>query len=120
MLYGELMDFSIPDYQVRDRMIHFEGQEGFTIHRHATGVSIGYFLETLGFRFDKDCISFDRGDFCSDGNNSWRFFVNSEPIDSIQDYVGNEDSRILITYGNLIPAELSAQLGMVENKDFKK
>lgn len=120
MIYGELIDFSIPDFQVRDRMIHFEGQEGFTIHRHATGVPVGYFLETLGFRFDKNCISFDGNDFCSVENNSWQFFVNNESIDSIQEYVGKESDRILITYGNLIPAELSAQLDLVENKDFNK
>ena len=121
MIFGELMDFSHPDFQVQDRRIHFEGGEGHTIHRHATGVPTGYFLETLGFRFDNDCISFEGKDFCiGDEDNSWKFFVNREPVDDIQKYVGNEDDRILITYGNLIPAELSAQLDMIENRNFKK
>jgi len=120
MIFGELMDFSLSDFQVQDRRIHFEGGEGYTIHRHATGVPIGYFLETLGFRFDNECVSFEDEDFCTNDDNSWKFFVNREPVDNIQEYVGSEDDRILITYGNSIPAELSAQLDMVENKDFKK
>lgn len=124
MIFGELMDFSHPDFQVQDRRVHFEGGEGHTVHRHATGVPMGYFLETLGFRFDNDCISFEGNNFCTDddddNNDSWKFFVNREPVDNIQEYVGDEDDRILITYGNLIPAELSAQLDMVESRNFKK
>ncbi len=122
MIFGELIDFSHPDFQVQDRRIHFEGGEGYTVHRHATGVPMGYFLETLGFRFDNDCISFEGDNFCTgdDVNNSWKFFVNREPIDNIQEYVGDEDDRILITYGNLIPSELSAQLDIAESRNFKK
>lgn len=120
MINGEMVDFGIPEYQVKDRLVHFEGQEGYTIHRHATGVPIGYFLETLGFRFNNDCISFEGKDFCSDENNLWQFFVNKKPVDNIQDYVGDEDDRILITYGNPLPEELATQLDMVEERDFKK
>ena len=120
MIFGELMDFSLADFQVQDRRIHFEGGEGYTVHRHATGVPIGYFLETLGFRFDNECISFEGEDFCTDDDNSWKFFVNREPVNNIQEYVGSEDDRILITYGNSISAEISAQLDMVERKNFKK
>ncbi|WP_182127845.1 protein-disulfide isomerase [Nitrosopumilus sp. b3] len=120
MINGEIMDFSTTDFQVRDRLMHFEGQEGYTIHRHATGVPVGYFLETLGFRFDDNCISFEGDEFCSDENNSWQFFVNREPINNIQDYVGNENNRILVTYGNPSSAELSAQLDMADNMNLKK
>lgn len=120
MINGELIDFSVPSYQVQGRLIHFEGQEGYTVHRHATGATIGYFLETLGFRFDDECISFEGEEFCADEDNSWKFFVNRESVDSIQDYVGKEDDRILITYGNPIPAELDAQLDMAENRNFTK
>lgn len=121
MIFGELMDFSFSEFQVQDRRIHFEGGEGYTVHRHATGVPVGYFLETLGFRFDNDCISFEGEDFCTgDDDNSWKFFVNREPVDNIQEYVGDEDDRILITYGNSIPAELSAQLDIAESRNFKK
>lgn len=121
MIFGELIDFSFPEFQVQDRKVHFEGGEGYTVHRHATGVPVGYFLETLGFRFDNDCVSFEGNDFCTDNSdNSWKFFVNREPVENIQDYVGNEDDRIFITYGNLIPAEVSAQLDLVESMNFKK
>ena len=122
IIFGELFDFSFPEFQVQDRKIHFEGGEGYTVHRHATGVPVGYFLETLGFRFNNDdCISYEGSDFCADDNgNSWKFFVNREPVESIQDYVGSEDDRILITYGNLVPAELSAQLDLAESMNFKK
>ena len=41
-------------------------------------------------------------------------------VDTIQNYVGDEDSRILIIYGNPTSAELSVQLEMVDNTNFKK
>jgi hypothetical protein len=119
MIHGELINFSISEFQERDELIQFKDQDGFTVHRHATDVPMGYFLETLGFRLDKDCISVVDKDFCSDENNSWRFFINSEPIKNIQDYVGVDGDIILITYGNLIPQEISAQLYMIDNMKIK-
>ena len=37
-IFGDKFDFSTPNYQVKTPWIHFENQDGDTIHRHSTGV----------------------------------------------------------------------------------
>ena len=39
--------FANPSYQIKSSWIHFEESDGTTIHRHASGVTLGYFFDTL-------------------------------------------------------------------------
>ena len=41
-------DFSAAAYQVESNWIHFEAQDGTTIHRHSSGVTMGDLFESLG------------------------------------------------------------------------
>ncbi|MFB5597778.1 MAG: protein-disulfide isomerase, partial [Nitrosopumilaceae archaeon] len=41
-IFGDKFDFSLPAYQIKNSWIHFEAQDGSTIHRHSTGVTTGY------------------------------------------------------------------------------
>ncbi len=47
-LFGDKFEFSSPAYQIKSSWIHFEGADGDTIHRHSSGVTMGYLFETLG------------------------------------------------------------------------
>ncbi|HEX2068377.1 MAG TPA: hypothetical protein VHF08_06710, partial [Nitrososphaeraceae archaeon] len=44
---GQQIDFSQPKYQVQSRLIHVEGGDGTTLHRHATGVPFGEFIKSV-------------------------------------------------------------------------
>ncbi|MGD8432167.1 MAG: protein-disulfide isomerase, partial [Nitrosopumilaceae archaeon] len=46
-IFGDTFDFSAPAYQIKSSWIHFEGNDGTTVHKHATGVTLGYLFETL-------------------------------------------------------------------------
>ena len=41
-IFGDKFDFTTPNYQVKTPWIHFENQDGDTIHRHSTGVELEF------------------------------------------------------------------------------
>ena len=51
-IFGDTFEFSSPAFQIKSSWIHFEGRDGSTIHKHATGVDLGYLFETLAIGLD--------------------------------------------------------------------
>jgi len=110
-VFGDKFDFSSPAFQIKSSWIHFEGQDGDTIHRHSTGVTLGYLFESLGITVNDECFVFPDGrQFCNSDDYSIKFFINHEQVPSIIDYVGKETDRVLISYGNESPEEIDRQL----------
>ncbi len=113
-LFGDKFDFSTPSYQIKSSWIHFEGADGNTVHRHSSGVTMGYFFETLGLTLTDECYVFKsqqgERDFCTNDDFSLKFYINHQQVDSILDYIGQEGDRILISYGNETPEEIEEQL----------
>jgi len=106
--------FSSPAYQIKTRWIHFEGSDGYTIHRHASGVTLGYLFDTLEIGLNDECLVFQSQEgqrtFCTDDNFSLKFYINHQQENGIADYVINEGDRILISYGNETPEEIDEYL----------
>ena len=110
-IFGDTFDFSAPAYQIKSSWIHFEGNDGTTIHKHATGVKLGYLFETLRLGLDDQCFEFQDGrSFCTNEDYNLKFFINGEEVDDVRDYELNEDDKILISYGAETPEELESQL----------
>ncbi len=113
-LFGDRFEFSSPAYQIKSSWIHFEGADGDTIHRHSSGVKMGYLFETLGLTLTDECFVFKSQEgqrpFCTDDNFSLKFYINHQQVDSILDYIGQETDRILISYGNETPEEIEEYL----------
>ena len=110
-IFGDKFDFSLPAYQIKNSWIHFEAQDGTTIHRHSTGVTMGYLFETLGIAIDENCYIFQDGrEFCTNEDYSMKFYVNHEKVPSINDYVLSEEDRILISYDDEDQDKIDAQL----------
>ncbi|MDH3677387.1 MAG: protein-disulfide isomerase [Nitrosopumilus sp.] len=120
-VFGDSFDFSAPAYQIKSAWIHFEGNDGTTIHKHATGVTLGYLFETLGLGLDDQCYEFQDGrSFCTNEDYSLKFFVNGEPVGSVIDYEIVEDDKILISYGAETPEEIESQLLELEAQQLIK
>ena len=116
-VFGDKFDFSSPAFQIKSSWIHFEGQDGDTIHRHSTGVTLGYLFESLGITVNDECFVFPDGrQFCNSDDYSIKFFINHEQVPSIIDYVGKETDRVLISYGNESPEEIDRQLLELDNQ----
>lgn len=123
-IHGDKFDFSRPDFQVKSPFIHFEGQDGDTIHRHATGVPIGFLFESIKMQLTDECVIFPdkkpEHTFCTNDDYSLKFYINHEKVSDIADYVLNEDDRILISYGNQNQTEIDDQLRELDDQVIKK
>jgi len=110
-IHTDKFDFSVPAYQIKSSWIHFEGQDGNTIHRHASGVTLGYLFDTLRITLTDQCFVFPDGrEFCTNDEYSLKFYINHNQVPDIRNYVLQEDDRILISYGDQTPEQIEAQL----------
>ena len=114
-IFGDKFDFSLPAYQIKNSWIHFEGQDGTTVHRHSSGVTLGYLFETLGIAIDENCYIFPDGrEFCNSDEYSIKYFINHQSVESINDHVLKEGDKILISYGDENQEQIDAQLSELD------
>ncbi|MFM7862551.1 MAG: protein-disulfide isomerase [Candidatus Nitrosotenuis sp.] len=103
-IFGDKFDFSLPDYQVKSPYIHFERQNGDTIHRHASNVPLGFLFDSIKIGFDDECFVFQdkkpEHTFCNNEDYSLNFYVNHEKVPTLSNHILKEDDRILVLYGN--------------------
>ena len=119
-IFGDKFDFSVPAYQIKSSWIHFEGQDGNTVHRHSSGVTLGYLFDTLKIRLTDKCFVFPDGrQFCTDDTYSLKFYINHKEVSDIRNYVIHNDDRILISYGNEAPDKVEAQLAELDGQIIK-
>jgi len=114
-LHGDKFDFSGPAYQIKSSWQHFEARDGSTIHRHATGVMLGYLFETIGIELDDECFAFKASAggerrFCTNEEFSLKFYVNQQLVPNLTEYVFEDLDRILISYGSEDQTQIDAQL----------
>jgi len=120
-LHGDIFDFSGPAYQIKSSWQHFEARDGSTIHRHATGVMLGFLFETIGIGLDDECFSFKASAggerrFCTNEEFSLKFYVNHEPVDNLTERVFEDGDRILISYGSEDQTQIDTQLLELDSK----
>lgn len=120
-IFGDSFDFSAPAYQIKSSWIHFEGRDAFTVHKHATGVTLGYLFDTLQLTLDDQCFVFQDGrSFCTNDDYVLQLYINWEKVSDIRDYEIVEDDRILIVYGAETPEEIDAMLFDLKSRELIK
>ncbi|MFN7160982.1 MAG: hypothetical protein ACK4NC_05265 [Candidatus Gracilibacteria bacterium] len=82
---------------------HIHDSQGSVLHVHATGVTYGYALETLGITFDEKCLILDqeKKSYCakdSDGTHL-SFYLNSKKVENIRERVINDLDKLSIIFG---------------------
>ena len=113
-IFGDKFDFAATTYQIKSSWIHFEESDGNTVHRHSSGVTLDYLFGTLGIGIDEDCYIFADGrQFCTNEDYSLKYFINGDSVNSINDYVIQDDDRILISYGGETNEQITDQLNEV-------
>lgn len=109
---NKALDLSTSNYQLKSRFVHLEDSIGELIHVHATGITLGHFLYTLGINPSENCITVDK-EYCSDGKNKLIYFINNQPVNI--NYIFKEHDKIVISYGDYSNEELKKQLESVAN-----
>ena len=119
-IFGDKFDFSVPSYQIKSSWIHFEESDGTTIHRHASGVTLGYLFDSLNIGMDSKCYVFPDGrQFCNNEDYSLKYYINHQPVSDINDYVFEDGDRILISFGPETPEEIEEQLLELDSQILK-
>ena len=113
-IFGDKFDFAATTYQIKSSWIHFEESDGNTVHRHSSGVTLDFLFGTLAIAIDEDCYIFADGrQFCTNEDYSLKYFINGASVNDINDYVVQDDDRILISYGGETEAQITDQLNEV-------
>ena len=116
-IFGDKFYFSVPSYQIKSSWIHFEERDGNTIHRHATGVNLGYLFETLGIGIDAECFIFPDGrQFCTNDDYSLKYYINHKAVSDINNYVFEDQDRVLISYGSESQEQIEQQLEELDSQ----
>ena len=119
-IFGDKFDFSVPTYQIKSSWIHFEESDGSTIHRHSSGVTLGYLFDTINIGIDNKCYIFPDGrQFCTNEDYSLKYYINHQRVNDVYDYVFEDGDRILITYGSETPEQIEMQLRELDSQIIK-
>jgi len=117
------MDMSAPSKSVTSSFIHLDKgapvpeKSGDLIHMHATGVPLWIFFESIGWKFNKDCLILDNNErYCNDDKNILKFYVSGKPNNEWENYVFEDLDKILISHGS--ETNLNQQLASIT--DFAK
>ncbi|PIN81888.1 hypothetical protein COV11_00850 [Candidatus Woesearchaeota archaeon CG10_big_fil_rev_8_21_14_0_10_30_7] len=102
---GKELDFNQQKYFVKSRFVHVEndeqGDSGKVLHMHASGVPLWLFFESIGMNFDNECFTQDTKEkYCNDKKNNLKFYVNGKLNNEFEDYVFQDNDKLLISYGS--------------------
>ena len=107
---GRVFDFRDDKYMLQSKLVHFEDDDPFVVHKHTTGVTIPYFLSTLKVFLDASCIEFQNIDiaekYCTNATNTLRFLVNGVEVPDPVRYDIKHNDRYLVYYGPLSGVQL--------------
>jgi hypothetical protein len=116
-IFGDEFDFSAPAYQIKSPWIHFEAKDGTNIHKHATGVKLGWLFSSLSIGLDDQCFVFPDGRaFCTNDNYSLKFFINGESVSDIRNYEIIQNDKILITFGGETDKQIEDYFTQLDNQ----
>lgn len=80
--------------------VHLHDLNSNVIHYHSRQVSLGYFIESLGFNFNESCfVTVENNSYCLDDGYVIKTIVNGEEVTNGYEYVAEDLDRILIYVG---------------------
>lgn len=100
VVLGERVDFSRSEYQygqgLQNDRFHFEGGDGTQWHAHATGVTLDYAMEALGFEVTRTSVTYE-GTTYRDSSDEYtvRVAVNGNRVDP-EEYVLQDGDRVRV------------------------
>jgi len=121
-LHGERYNFSQKKYMSTENkslsnFAHFHDMNGNIIHKHAEGVTLGFFLETLNIKLNATCLMLDNGaSYCTEGNKEWKMYVGGEHNDQFDTYDVQDEDKILLSYGDELEEEIKRQLNSLSDE----
>lgn len=104
---NESLNFGQSQFQLSSKYIHFENNNSYILHKHATGVPMDMLFASLAMKVTQECVVLNyyseknTGEFCTNPEKSLSFYVNGKKYNSnLSQYVFDHNDRILISYGD--------------------
>ena len=102
---GDQLDFAIPQFQLQSKYIHFENDNPYLIHKHATDVPLDMLFASFGLVITSDCIELNyktkiSEKYCTDSERSMTFLINGKSHSNINLYEIRHNDQILISFGD--------------------
>jgi uncharacterized C2H2 Zn-finger protein len=111
---GQQVDMSSPSNFQRSSYVHMHQPYDSLIHVHATGATLGLFLNSIGIKLDADCLDLAGTKYCNDGENTLKVYFKTASGDWTPNlvygnYVIQDIDKIMITYGNDSEEQIAEQ-----------
>jgi len=118
---GEQLNFGFSQFQLSSKYIHFESNNQYLIHKHATGVPLEMLFASFGMTVTPDCllmnndesVNIKTGRFCTGEDQFLVFYVNGEEQLNISQYEIKHNDRILVSFGDV--ESISKHLSYLES-----
>ncbi len=109
------LNFGLPVFQLQSKYFHFESDNPYLIHKHATGVPLDMLFSSFGMNLSSECIgtAHNTREHCINSENSLVFMVNEKIYSDITTYEIKHNDRILISYGD--PEDVTMQLRYLDS-----
>ncbi len=121
-LNGVPYNFSQEKYQSKSNnslsnFAHLHDMNGNIIHKHAQGVTLGFFFETLGMKLNSTCLVLDdETSYCNKGDKEWKMYVHEKHNDEFEGYDIQDEDKILLSYGHETGEEIQEQINAVTDE----
>lgn len=102
MIGNDVVSFCDKKYMLRSSLVHFEDNDCFVVHKHATGITLPTFFKTIGVQISPSCIVLpEGGKHCNDDDNTLRVVLNGKqmPIEELPYYDLQNNDHILVNFG---------------------
>ncbi len=109
------LNFGLPVFQLQSKYFHFESDNPYLIHKHATGVPLDMLFSSFGMNLSSECIgtAHNTREHCINSENSLVFMINEKIYSDITTYEIKHNDRILISYGD--PEDVTMQLRYLDS-----
>ena len=96
---------------------HLHDMNGNVIHKHAEGVTLGFFFETLVMKSNSTCLVLDdQTSYCNEGDKVLKMYVNGKHDDEFESYDIQDEDKILLSYGDETEEEIQQQIASLSDE----
>lgn len=102
MIGNRVVNFCDAKYMLKSPLAHFEDNNCYVIHKHATGITLVEFLRSIGVDLTTKCITIPGEEkHCTDETNVLRVVINGGevPLVELSYYELRNNDHILLNYG---------------------
>ena len=102
MVGNKSVNFCAPSYMLRSQAVHFENNNCVVVHKHAKGVTLPIFFQSIGVSLNDSCLTIpNEGNFCTNDKNVLRVILNGKEVSiaELSYYELRNNDHVLINYG---------------------